>query len=137
MNLSIRTDVLKVQEVFRKGDYESRCFQMLILFPYFQHNFKVLLCILCLLHESIDCTYIIMLIMLIIHCNVYYYYRPYFLSNHLDGLPVDPEVHVLVLGHDPPPAPPRQRLPDQEGDPLPADRDTRTPGLRLKIFSEK
>ena len=68
---------------------------------------------------------------------IYYYYRPYFLSNHLDGLPVDPEVHVLVLGHDPPPAPPRQRLPDQEGDPLPADRDTRTPGLRLKIFSEK
>lgn len=55
----------------------------------------------------------------------------YFLSNHLDGLPVDPEVHVLVLRHDPPPTPPRQRLPDQEGDPLPADRDTRTPGLRL------
>ena len=82
---------------------------------------------------SCDCTYIILLI---IHCNVYYYYRPYFLSNHLDGLPVDPEVHVLVLGHDPPPAPPRQRLPDQEGDPLPADRDTRTPGLRLKIFLE-
>ena len=129
MNLSIRTDVLKVQEVFRKGDYESRCLQMLIFFPYFQQSLKV-----CILRLAIVHTYIIMLI---IHCNVYYYCRPYFLSNHLDGLPVDPEVHVLVLGHDPPPAPPRQRLPDQEGDPLPADRDTRTPGLRLKIFSEK
>ena len=51
MNLSIRTDVFKVQEVFRKGDYESGCLQMLIFFPYFQKSFKVLLCILCLAQE--------------------------------------------------------------------------------------
>ena len=121
MNLSIKTDVLKVQEVFRKGDYESRCLQMLIFFPYFQQSLKVLLCILRL---AIVHTYIIMLI---IHCNVYYYCRPYFLSNHLDGLPVEPEVHVLVLRHDLPAAPAQHRLPDEEGDPLPPDGHTGAP----------
>ena len=64
MNLSIRTDVLKVQEVFRKGDYESRCLQMLIFFPYFQQSLKVLLCILrlAIVHTSSCSSFIVMYI---------------------------------------------------------------------------
>ena len=52
---------------------------------------------------------------------------PDLLGDHLDGLPVEPEVHVLVLRHDLPAAPAQHRLPDEEGDPLPPDGHTGAP----------
>ena len=51
---------------------------------------------------------------------------PDLLGDHLDGLPVEPQVHGLVLRHDLPAVPPDHRLLDQEGHPLSADRDTGT-----------
>ena len=51
---------------------------------------------------------------------------PDLLSDNLDGLPVEPEVHLLVLRHDLPAIPPDQRLLDEECDPLLADGDTGT-----------